>query len=138
MIGFTYNTDFTILNEEKYRSWISEGIDLSGYDLGEIQYFFYNDDDLHKINQEHLQHDTYTDIISFDYSVGNLIAGDICISVDRVKENAEIYATEFEDEMARVMCHGILHFFGYKDKTEKQKNIIREQEDLFVKMLKNK
>ena len=138
MIGFTYNTDFTILNEEKYRSWIAEGIDLFGHDLGEIQYFFYDDNDLLKINQEHLQHNTYTDIISFDYSVGKLIAGDICISVDRVKENAKIYSTEFEEEMARVMCHGVLHFLGYKDKTEKQKNIIREQEDLFVKILINK
>lgn len=138
MIEFIYETDFLLREEKRFKEWISEGIEVYGSEIGEINYYFYNDDDLLNINIEYLGHDTYTDIISFDATVGDVVSGDICISVDRVKENAVLYEVSFDDEIARVMSHGVLHFLGFKDKTESDKKTMRNNEDIFVKMLKNK
>ena len=138
MIEFNYETDFSLENEQSYKNWIYTSLEVYNAEVGEVNYYFYNDEDLHKINVEHLNHDTLTDIISFDYSVGNIISGDICISVDRVKENANTFSVSFDDELARVMSHGLLHFLGYKDKTENEKEIMRENENIFIKLLKNK
>ena len=137
MIEFNYQTKFRLEKETLYRDWIRQGIELYGSELGEINYFFYSDDDLLEINIKHLNHNTYTDIISFDYTVGNIISGDICISIDRVKENAKQFSSGFTDELARVMSHGVLHFLGYKDKTEEEKIKMRNNEDVFIKLLKN-
>lgn len=138
MIEFIYHTDFKLENEEIYKDWISRALHLYNAELGEITYHFYDDDALLKINVEHLNHDTYTDIISFDYTVGNVISGDICISVDRVADNAHSFQVSFDNELARVMSHGVLHFLGYKDKTEKEKEIMRKNEEIFINMLINK
>ena len=96
---------------------------------GEINYIFCSDSYLLKINIEHLKHDTLTDIISFDYCIGNEINGDVFISVQRVIENAHEFETEFITELKRVMSHGILHYCGYNDKTEAEEDIMRSKED---------
>ena len=138
MIEFNYETDFFLNNPKRYINWIKSAIDLYDREIGEINYYFYNDEDLHKINLEHLQHDDYTDVISFDYSVGNIISGDICISTERVTENAKTYQIDFETELARVMCHGVLHFLGFKDKIDKDNKEMIKNEDVLLNLLKNK
>lgn len=138
MIEFNYETDFSLANEPRYRAWLEHAIALYGSETGELNYYFYDDEALLEINKEHLNHDTYTDIISFDYTVGAVVSGDICISVDRVKENAVVFAVSEEDEMARVMAHGVLHFLGYKDKTDSEKTSMRNNEDILIKILKYK
>ena len=134
MISFNYELDFEIQNEEKYSHWIS-GVILSEEKLeGEINYIFVDDDYLLDLNQKHLNHDTLTDVISFDYSLGNEIHGDIYISIDRVRDNALDFNVTFEEELKRVMVHGILHYCGYKDKTESDELLIRSKEDEKIKM----
>ena len=99
MISFNYETDFELDNEAHYEDWISRIIESEGFDEGEINYIFCDDEYLHKINVEYLDHDTLTDIISFDYTVGNLIQGDIFVSVERVKDNANDFNVSFEEEL---------------------------------------
>src|SRR6476620_2231473 len=118
MIHFNYETDFSLADENRYADWISRVIQSENKKEGDINYIFCDDDYLHQINVEYLNHDDLTDIISFDYSVGNQLHGDIFISVERVKENAVIFDVSFEDELLRVMAHGILQDFGDKDKTD--------------------
>lgn len=132
MISFNYETDFNLDNENQFSDWISKTIKEENCKEGEINYIFCSDQYLHKINVEFLNHDTFTDIISFDYSVGKELHGDIYISVDRVGENAKAFNVKFEDELARVMVHGILHYCGYKDKTEEDKNQMRSKEDHYL------
>ena len=129
MITFNYENDFVIENEVVYQDWISRIITSEDFLEGEINYIFCNDDYLLNINQEYLNHDTYTDIISFDYSVGNLLQGDIFVSTERVAENASNYNVSFDNEFKRVLSHGILHYCGYKDKTKKDATIMRQKED---------
>ncbi len=129
MIDFNYETEFTLENEEAISGWISNVIKSEGKKEGEINYIFCDDEYLLEINKEHLQHDYYTDIISFDYSVGNEINGDMFISVDRVKENAEDFNVTFEEELKRVIVHGVLHYCGYKDKSEVDELLMRSKED---------
>lgn len=134
MISFNYETEFEISNEEVYTEWISRVIQSEGKSEGEINYIFCDDAYLLEINQQYLDHDTYTDIISFDYSVGNELNGDIFISVERVKENAEEFSVEFEEELKRVMAHGVLHYSGYKDKSEEDEKLMRQKEDEKIAM----
>jgi probable rRNA maturation factor len=129
MINFNYETEFTLENESAFSIWISKVIKSEKKKEGEISYIFCNDDYLLKINQEHLQHDFYTDIISFDYTVGNELSGDIFISVDRVKENSKDFGVSFDEELKRVVIHGILHYCGYKDKSESDEALMRRKED---------
>jgi probable rRNA maturation factor len=129
MIAFNYETDFQLENEEKTSNWISECIEKEGFELGEINYIFCDDAYLHKINVEFLDHDTLTDIISFDYTLGKLVGGDIFISVERVEENAKDFNVSFENELHRVIMHGVLHYMGFKDKTEEQKQVMRAKEN---------
>ena len=134
MISFNYETDFTLSNEAHYEEWISRIIDSEGFDEGEINYIFCDDEYLHKINVEYLDHDTLTDIISFDYTEGNLLQGDIFVSVERVKENALDFKVPFEDEIKRVLSHGILHYCGYKDKSHEDELLRRSKEDEKIQM----
>ena len=134
MISFNYETDFELENEAQYEDWISRIIESEGFNEGEINYIFCDDDYLHKINVEYLDHDTLTDIISFDYTVGNLIQGDIFVSVERVKENALEFNVPFEDEIKRVLSHGILHYCGYKDKSPEDELLMRSKEDEKIQM----
>ena len=129
MINFNYESDFTLDNEEAIATWLSAVIVSENKTEGEINYIFCDDEYLHKINVEYLNHDTLTDIISFDYTMGNEIGGDIFVSVERVLDNSKDYNTSFEDELKRVLVHGVLHYCGYKDKTEADETLMRSKED---------
>ena len=135
MITFNSETSFTLKNHKKLVKWIGDVISSEGFQVGEINYIFCNDSYLNKINQEFLNHDTFTDIISFDYTLGKEVGGDIFISIERVLENAEKFNEVFENELYRVMIHGILHFMGHKDKTKKEKTLMRTKEDEKIFML---
>lgn len=134
MISFNYETEFEITREEKYENWISQIIVSEDKKEGDINYIFCDDEFLLEINQQYLDHDTLTDIISFDYSVGNELHGDIFISVERVKENALDFGVLFEEELLRVMAHGVLHYCGYKDKTEADEIVMRTKEEEKMRM----
>jgi len=134
MISFNYETEFELQNEPDFSKWLSSVILSENKKEGEINYIFCDDNYLLEINQQYLDHDTLTDIISFDYSVGNEINGDIFVSVERVKENASDYKVTFHEEIQRVLVHGILHYCGYKDKTESEECIMRFKEEEKMKM----
>ena len=134
MISFNYETNFALENESNYEDWITRIIYSEGFEVGEINYIFCDDEYLYKINMEYLNHDTLTDIISFDYSVGNLLQGDIFISVERVADNAKDFNVTFDDELKRVLSHGVLHYCGYKDKSPKDEALMREKEEEKMKM----
>ena len=138
MIDFNFETDFELNRTETLKQWIESVIISEGYEIGEIAYVFCDDDFLVKLNIEFLDHDTLTDILSFDYGVGNQINGEIYISVERVTENAMDFNTNFEDELHRVMVHGILHFCGYKDKTNEEELQMRAKEDEYLVKLPNR
>lgn len=134
MIIFNYETDFLLENERQYLDWISKVIVSEDKQEGEVNYIFCDDEYLLQINQQYLNHDYYTDIISFDYTIGNEINGDIFISIDRVKENAVDYKVSFREELLRVLSHGILHFCGHKDKTEADEVLMRNKENEKIKL----
>jgi len=134
MISYTYEIPFQLNNEEAFSNWISSVIASENKLEGELNYIFCSDDYLLNINIQYLNHDTLTDIISFDYSVGNLLQGDIFISIDRVTENANDFNVSFEEELKRVMIHGVLHYCGYKDKTTKDEILMRTKEEEKMKM----
>ena len=129
MITFNYESDFKLDNELAYNKWISNIILSEGFLEGDINYIFCDDEYLYNINLEYLNHDTLTDIISFDYTVGNLVQGDIFISIERVVENAVNFKVDFSNELLRVMSHGILHYCGYKDKSDSDSKLMRQKED---------
>ncbi|TRX40365.1 rRNA maturation RNase YbeY [Flavobacterium restrictum] len=129
MINFNYESAFVLDNEEVIASWLSAVIVSENKKEGEINYIFCDDEYLHKINLEYLNHDTLTDIISFDYSMGNELNGDIFVSIERVVDNAADFKVSFEAELKRVLVHGILHYCGYKDKGEVDELLMRSKED---------
>jgi len=129
MISFNYETDFQLENEQQFEDWISRVIASEDKEEGEISYIFCDDEYLHKINVEYLNHDDLTDIISFDYSEGNVLHGDIFVSIERVRDNANDFKVPFEEELKRVIIHGVLHYCGYKDKSEKDEAVMRSKED---------
>jgi rRNA maturation RNase YbeY len=135
MITFNYETPFSIKNETMISNWIHSIISQHRFELGEINYIFCDDAYLLKLNIEFLQHDTLTDIISFDTTLGKLIGGDVFISIERIKENAITFAVPFEEELHRVMIHGVLHFLGFKDKTTKEKTAMRNKEEESLSLL---
>lgn len=137
MIAFNYETTFNLKDEKRLEDWISKVILTHKREEGEINYIFCSDEYLHKLNVEFLQHDTLTDVISFDNSLGNLISGDVYISIDRVMENAKEFKVAFDEELCRVMVHGILHYAGLKDKSEQERFEMRKQEDLALLLLIN-
>lgn len=132
MISFNYETDFSLSDEKKISEWISKLLTAEDFKEGDINYIFCDDDYLHKLNVEFLKHDTLTDIISFDYSIGKIIQGDIFISTERVKDNAADFKVSFLDEMHRVIVHGVLHFCGYKDKTDEDSKLMRKKENFYL------
>lgn len=134
MINFNYETDFELGDEMSFSNWISAIIFSEEREEGEINFIFCDDDYLHKINLEYLQHDTLTDIISFDYCEGNFLHGDVFISVERVAENAKEFNVSFENELKRVMAHGILHYCGYKDKSNDDEVLMRQKENEKIEM----
>lgn len=132
MITFNYETDFSLKDENRLSIWVLSVIKSEGFKEGEINYIFCDDDYLLKLNKEFLNHNTLTDIISFDYSIGKQIHGDIYISTDRVLENSTKFKVEFIEELRRVMIHGILHYCGYNDKLESDKIQMREKENHYL------
>lgn len=134
MISFNYESDFKLENEKLYSDWISKVISSEMKGEGEINYIFCDDDYLVEINQQYLGHDTLTDIISFDYSIGNELQGDIFISIERVRENAIDFNVPFDEELKRVLVHGVLHYCGYKDKSKEDEIRMRQKEEEKMKM----
>ena len=135
MIEFNYETNFILEDESLLKDWIITIASEQNFEVGEINYIFCDDAYLHKLNVEFLDHDTLTDIISFDNSLGKLLNGDIFISVERVKDNAADFKVSFQDELHRVMIHGVLHYMGYKDKSSDEKKMMRNQENLALEKL---
>ena len=133
MIDFSYQADFELTDENAISDWISTIITSENFVEGDISYVFCDDEFLLSLNTEFLNHDTLTDIISFDYSLGKQIHGEIYISVERVAENADKFKTEVIDELHRVMIHGILHYCGYNDKTKAEETTMREKEEMALK-----
>lgn len=129
MISYASQNDFTLSNEKEISLWIQEVITKEHLELGELSYVFCSDDFLHEMNLEYLEHDTLTDIITFDYREGNMINGEIYISTDRVAENAKEFSVSFEEELHRVMIHGILHISGYDDLSDTEEKQMRTKED---------
>lgn len=134
MITFNYETDFNLTDEEQYEAWLNSVVTSEGFFLGELNYIFCDDDYLHKINVEYLNHDTLTDIISFDYTEGKTLSGDIFISIERVRDNASEFDVSFNIELLRVMAHGVLHYCGFKDKTEEEETVMRAKENEKMKL----
>lgn len=132
MIEFYSENDFVLTEEKHFRDWIIESIVSEGCEVGELSYVFCSDTYLHNINTEFLQHDTLTDIITFDNSLGKQLFGEIYISTERVQENSVAYDVSFEKELARVMIHGVLHLCGQKDKTEAEAKAMREKENHYL------
>ena len=129
MISFNYECDFNIVNEDEFFVWIENVINSENKSLGEISYIFCDDEYLLEINKQYLNHDYYTDIISFDYTENEVVSGDIFISIDRVKENALDYGVSFDNELKRVVIHCVLHFCGYKDKSQDEERMMRLKEE---------
>lgn len=135
MINFNYETNFSLPDESRLSNWIINVISEEGCILDEINYIFCDDAFLLKLNVEYLNHDTLTDIISFDNSIGKIIQGDIFISVERVADNAKDFNVSLQEELHRVMVHGVLHFCGYKDKSESESMLMRQKENHYIKQL---
>jgi|TARA_B110000967_G_scaffold116982_1_gene119703 rRNA maturation RNase YbeY len=132
MISFNSEVPFEISNADNAASWLSSIISQEDYNEGEVSIVFCDDEFLHKLNVEFLDHDTLTDVISFDYSMGKEIHGEIFISIERVKENANEFNQTFDAELSRVMAHGVLHYCGYKDKSESDAATMRSKEEFYL------
>jgi probable rRNA maturation factor len=138
MISFTsVEISYVLKHKLKVRDWVKSIVNNEGKITGDITYVFCNDEYLGGMNEKYLNHHTLTDIITFDYSEKEKLSGDICISLDRVKENAVTYNTAFYKELARVMAHGVLHLSGYKDKTPQDKKVMRGKEDFYIMSFPN-
>jgi len=134
---FSEKIDFKVKYKNIVKKWIRFVIISEKKSVGNINYIFSSDEYLLKINVKYLEHDYYTDIITFDYNKGDVINGDIYVSVDRVSENSKIYSNSAREEFSRVMVHGVLHLLGYKDKTPKQIKVMRKKEDDYLVFLKS-
>tara|TARA_R110000868_G_scaffold150063_3_gene372993 strand:- start:55144 stop:55563 length:420 start_codon:yes stop_codon:yes gene_type:complete len=134
MIDFHYESDFIIEDETKFADWIGRLVMSEGRSYSQLDFIFCDDEYLLKINQDYLNHDTYTDIITFPYEDMNGLAGDIFISVDRVRDNALEFRVDFDTELKRVMAHGVLHLIGFGDKSEEEALLMRAKEDEKIKL----
>lgn len=134
MIEYTIVGKFSLDDEPQISDWVQFTLDSEEMELGELNYIFCDDDYLHKINVKTLNHNTLTDIISFDYTQGVVVSGDVYISYERVKENSEELNLSFKDELHRVMIHGVLHYCGYKDKLEEDRLMMRAKEDYYLSL----
>jgi len=129
---FVEKTNFRIKNKTAVRSWLFDAIIQENKTLGYINIILCTDDYLHDLNQKYLSHDTLTDIITFDFNEKELLVGEIFISIDRIKENADIYGVKVVDELHRVIIHGVLHLCGYKDKSRKYKKLMTDKENYYL------
>ena len=139
MIAFFEETPLKFpFKKNAVKHWVKLLLEKEGKQAGDINYIFCDDTYLHNINVTYLQHDTLTDIITFDYNEGEVVHSDIYISVERVRENAGIFGVNFEDELLRVLAHGLLHLCGYKDKTEADSAMMRTKEEEAMKLYNDK
>jgi len=134
MIEYSSIDKFELKLKNELSSWIQFVLDDEDRELGEVNFIFCSDDYLHDINVKTLKHNTLTDIISFDYSLGAVVSGDIYISHERVQDNSDKLDVDFTDELHRVMIHGILHYCGYKDKSDAEKQMMRSKEDYYLSL----
>lgn len=129
MVEYSYLTDFLIEDESKFSNWLTSLVECYGHKILSVNYIFCNEDYLLELNQNHLDHNTHTDIITFDYSEDVNLFVDIFISVDRLKINAKTFNVDLLHELLRLMSHGLLHCMGFDDKTEDSKGLMRLEED---------
>ena len=135
MIHFFFENIDKFSLSDRTKDWLINLITNEGKKAGEINYIFCDDEYLLKVNQDFLQHDYCTDVITFDYVKGKTIAGDIFVSLPRISENAETHSKDFNVELHRVLAHGILHLCGYKDKTDDEVKEMRNKEDYYLNIL---
>ncbi|MAO07734.1 MAG: rRNA maturation RNase YbeY [Alteromonas sp.] len=135
MIEFFSENDFQLTHQKELTTWIGDTLQCEGMELGELTFVFSDDAYLHSINVEFLAHDTYTDIITFDYNLGKQVHGEIYISTERVAENAKQFQVSFKEELFRVLIHGVLHLCGYKDKSLEETQLMREKENFYLKKI---
>ena len=133
---FNEDVPFPKLKRRSTTNWIKETIRLEEKSIGDISFIFCSDDYLLEVNKKYLTHDYFTDIITFDYVEDGVISGDIFISIDRVKENAKLFSTTVENELNRVLIHGVLHLLGYKDKIKEDKTLMTFKENYYLNVLK--
>jgi rRNA maturation RNase YbeY len=133
-IEFHAVNEFNLSEQNNVRAWLSKVVDEEQKKTDELVYIFCDDKYLHKLNVQFLNHDTYTDVITFDESLGSQLSGEIYISVERVKENASSFGVSFEEELHRVMVHGLLHLCGYKDKSEEETLEMRRKENYYLSL----
>ena len=136
MIEFSSQNGFEINNEQSLVNWITDVISQEDLELGDLSFVFCSDDFLYQMNIDYLEHDTLTDIITFDYRVGSLINGEVYISTDRVADNAKDFEVSFKHELHRVVIHGVLHICGYGDLTKEEEKLMRSKEDWALSLLK--
>jgi len=134
MISFNYKKDFVIKDEEKHTSWLLHVVGQEGCNINEIAYILTTDTELLELNKNFLGHDYYTDILTFDRSENKRLSGDIFISVERVLDNAKAHKVGVDEELRRVMIHGVLHMIGYGDSNEGERERMRERENVYLKM----
>lgn len=136
MITFSpSNSGFVLKNKRKLASWIKNAIDENNRISGDIAFVFMNDEELLEMNRKYLKHNTLTDIITFNYNDNQVVSGDICISIERVRENSATYKVDFLTELKRVMIHGVLHLIGFNDKTDKDKKEMQDMENRYLAKL---
>lgn len=128
-ISFAFQTNCSLKKRTILKRWIKTIVENNKKEVGEISYIFCSDEQLLEINKEFLNHDYYTDIITFDYSETDVVSGDLFISIERIKDNAKTLKTSYQEELHRVIIHGVLHLLGYKDKTEEESENMRKLED---------
>ena len=131
---YTQDTDFVFKGKQFNNKWLRMVAESEIKRIGDISIIFCSDNYILDVNMKYLQHDYFTDIITFDYCVKNILSGDLFISIDTVRDNAEFYKTEFNDELNRVIVHGLLHLIGYDDHTPEEQKIMREKENYYLEL----
>jgi len=134
VIDFVYNTDFRLANKEVFSRWLISVANAEGFLIDTLVFLFVDDDEILQMNNKFLKHDYYTDVITFGDLKDRNISGDIAISIERVLDNSKTYGVEFEDELKRVMVHGLLHIMGYNDKESNDKSVMSQKEKKAIKM----
>jgi rRNA maturation RNase YbeY len=134
VIEYSYNTDFDLTQADEISLWLQNVAKSENFEIADLNYVFVSDEELYEMNVKYLNHNTLTDIITFNYVENEIVSGDIFISVDRVKENAVDFNVSFENELLRVMVHGLLHLMNYNDKTDEEQDMMTLKEDEKLKM----
>tara|TARA_B100001057_G_C22829176_1_gene942665 strand:- start:1677 stop:2099 length:423 start_codon:yes stop_codon:yes gene_type:complete len=134
VIDFVYNTDFRLANKEVFSRWLISVASSEGFLIDTLVFLFVDDAEILQMNNKFLKHDYYTDVITFGDLKDKKISGDIAISIERVLDNSKTYGVEFEDELKRVMVHGLLHIMGYNDKDSNDKSVMSQKEKKAIKM----